>query len=477
MKKLFGLLFALIFLFVISQSSGVGILGGGSWSATAPSGNDSYTKSLLHVNSDYTDSAAGGTHTWTGYGTVQIDITVKKFGAGSLLMDGDSDYIDTPDSTDWTMGLGDFTVDLWVKRARYPMHEMMIGQADASGNNSTCSFTCYFYCAEDKFKTILHMDGADLSTTFLDSGRWNGNARIWTAHDGAKLSTTSPKFGSACAVFDGTLDRIDTPDHVDWTMGTGDFTIDFWMKRGNIGVAQYIFGQCNSLGQTATISFYGSIGVDNKITVVIINGSTPYAAVSTGTIADTTIWHHIAMVRHGNNLNLYIDGTQDGTVDVTGKSPNDSANKLAVGSLGEYTTATFNGRIDEFRVCKGEALWTSNFTVPSAAYVYDRIMFGVCSGATGYGVLSSADVSDANWHHIAGVRYGNNLYTFLDGILVSSSSVAGISVNDSTNKLAIGREGELNGFYFKGNIDEVRISKGIARWTSNFTPPIAEYGP
>jgi hypothetical protein len=29
--------------------------------------------------------------------------------------------------------------------------------------------------------------------------------------------------------------------------------------------------------------------------------------------------------------------------------------------------------------------------------------------------------------------------------------------------------------YFNGNLDEIRISKGIARWTSNFTPPSAEY--
>jgi hypothetical protein len=29
--------------------------------------------------------------------------------------------------------------------------------------------------------------------------------------------------------------------------------------------------------------------------------------------------------------------------------------------------------------------------------------------------------------------------------------------------------------YFNGWIDEVRISKGIARWTSNFTPPTQPY--
>ncbi len=49
----------------------------------------------------FTDSATGGSHTWTAYGNAQIDTAQNKFGGASGLFDGSGDYIDTPDSPDW----------------------------------------------------------------------------------------------------------------------------------------------------------------------------------------------------------------------------------------------------------------------------------------------------------------------------------------------------------------------------------------
>lgn len=85
-----------------------------------------------------------------------------------------------------------------------------------------------------------------------------------------------------------------------------------------------------------------------------------------------------------------------------------------------------------------------------------------------------------SWYHIALVRSGSNLYIFKDGISQTLTTVTAISTNDLTfsltgEKLTIGRYGNYNGFYFNGWIDEFRFSKGIARWTSNFTPPTTEY--
>jgi YD repeat-containing protein len=80
---------------------------------------DSYTKSLLHMNgtdgsTTFTDSATGGTHTWTASGNAQIDTAQSKFGGASGLFDGTGDYLSSADSPDWYFD-GDFTFDCWVR--------------------------------------------------------------------------------------------------------------------------------------------------------------------------------------------------------------------------------------------------------------------------------------------------------------------------------------------------------------------------
>lgn len=72
-------------------------------------GNDSYTKLLAHMNSDFSDSATSKTPTYSG---ATINTSIKKFGAGSGYFNGGS-YLSYPDSEDFNFGTGDFTIDWW----------------------------------------------------------------------------------------------------------------------------------------------------------------------------------------------------------------------------------------------------------------------------------------------------------------------------------------------------------------------------
>ena len=69
------------------------------------------------------------------------------------------------------------------------------------------------------------------------------------------------------------------------------------------------------------------------------------------------------------------------------------------------------------------------------------------------------------------------LYVAIDGTLGPATDVTGVTVNNSAYKIAIGRYGENGSAYMNGWIDEFRFSKGIARWTTNFTPPTSAYAP
>jgi len=96
-----------------------------------------YAKSLLHMNGvdgsqSFVDDAVGGSHTWTAYGNAQIDTAQSKFGGASGLFDGTGDWIDTPDSDDFDVLSGDFTVDLWIKRGAFGTVQYVAGQSGSS---------------------------------------------------------------------------------------------------------------------------------------------------------------------------------------------------------------------------------------------------------------------------------------------------------------------------------------------------------
>ena len=79
------------------------------------------------------------------------------------------------------------------------------------------------------------------------------------------------------------------------------------------------------------------------------------------------------------------------------------------------------------------------------------------------------------WHHFALVRNGTSLKIYFDGGYKTGNTIsAGTSFDLSGNAVNIGK---YSSTYVNGYIDEFRISKGIERWTSNFTPESSAYSP
>ncbi len=213
-------------------------------------------------------------------------------------------------------------------------------------------------------KVLLNFNGIHASTTFTDE-----YGKIWTANGNAKLSIVVKKFGYSSAYFDGSGDWIDTPDHDDFTLGSDDFTFDFWAKKDSDATGGYFFGQCNNVGpdySLSSIMFVLFSGTDPR--VYIHAGSTRYTLDSTGNIADSE-WHHYAVVRYGNTLTVYVDGVSAGTLDVTGITINNSPHKFSVGRAGELASSYFKGYMDAFRFSKGIARWTANFMPSIYEYV------------------------------------------------------------------------------------------------------------
>lgn len=211
--------------------------------------------------------------------------------------------------------------------------------------------------------SMLHMNGADAATLFTDE-----RGKVWTANGNAQIDTAQSKFGGASGLFDGTGDYIDTPDHADFDVGSGNFTIEAWVRLNATGINQYICGQMDSAATATTRAWSLAVLDTNKLEARVYNSAgTAFVATSAGSLT-TGQWYHVAVVRNGNTMTLYINGTADGSVSVAGVTINNNANKPTIGRPGEYVTLAWNGWIDEFRFSLGIARWTANFTPPDKAY-------------------------------------------------------------------------------------------------------------
>lgn len=207
------------------------------------------------------------------------------------------------------------------------------------------------YCDTD-CRLLLHLNGDDGSTTIIDSSY---GAYSVSAYADAQIDTDQSKFGGASGLFDGTGDYLSVSNSSDWNFGTDDFTIDMWVRfNDTTGVQTFISYNSDddfSMKKEANGNFACYIaGVDE---------------VSTTWNPSTNTWYHIAVSRSGTDVYGFIDGVAGTTGDSSFNISDTEELHIGQSTLGSQS---FNGWIDECRVSKGTAIWTSGFTPPSAEY-------------------------------------------------------------------------------------------------------------
>ena len=95
-------------------------------------------------------------------------------------------------------------------------------------------------------------------------------------------------------------------------------------------------------------------------------------------------------------------------------------------------------------------------------------------------IATNASVSANVWAHVAWVRSGTSFMMFTDGVLHHQGTLSA-NLSPTSTPIAIGFDSQFSNAEFVGYIDDLRITKGVARYTANFTPPAARfndfYGP
>jgi len=194
----------------------------------------------------------------------------------------------------------------------------------------------------------------------------------------AQISTSVLKYGTGSIYFDGVDDNIVIPYNPVFGFGTGDFTVEGWFyfptlsttARGIIALGDGYNGGGPYNGWSLT--YLGSEG-SNQIRFSRYDG-TQYDYVTSGLSLSANTWHHIAVSRSSGAFKIFVDGVSYYSNTVTTSFAPVNTNPLRValqyyGPAGGYGGPRYwNGYIDDLRITKGYARYTSNFTPPSSAF-------------------------------------------------------------------------------------------------------------
>ena len=268
------------------------------------------------------------------------------------------------------------------------------------------------------------------SPTFTDNST---NAFAITAFGEAKPRTLNP-FGftntsaaysaatyGGSAYFDGASDTLTLPSNAAFAMGTGNFTIEFWINTSNIAQTGYVL-QTDSASNTLYVSLSGS-------TIRLTNVSSAFAV--TPTLLSNT-WYHIAVVRTGTSSVIYTNGIA-GTpvtcsIDFTQAGP----------SIGNNN---YLGYISNLRIVKGVAVYTSNFVPPTApvtaitntSLLLNMTTAGVYDSASGNNLETVADAKRVATHTpYAGSYYSNYFNGTTDYLSVPANAAFQLGTGDFT---------------------------------------------
>lgn len=188
----------------------------------------------------------------------------------------------------------------------------------------------------------------------------------------AQISTSVFKYGTGALKFNGTTDYLVTSpaNQAAFAFGSGDFTIECWVYISSYAAGGSFYSVMGAGTSTNTLmnlsvrvnsagTAIGAFTTDGLNFTINPNGTTGGVALNT--------WTHIAVVRNGTSFRTYTNGVS-GTNVVSAATLYTTTQPLIVGALGYDLTTLFSGYIDDLRVTKGIARYTTTFTPPTAAF-------------------------------------------------------------------------------------------------------------
>ena len=200
---------------------------------------------------------------------------------------------------------------------------------------------------------VIRAAAIEIDGTIVETTAWTVNNLT------AENPTTLPGVD-----FDGSGDHVESADHADYSLGTNDFTIEFYVLPREF--VNYDALVMKYAGNASNSSWWMSANSSGHILFYLYYSSSEMGITTSGTGMNLNKWNHVACVRDGSTARVYINGVQVGTGSISTNSVNDSATALRIGedSQGSYD---LDGIMSNVRLINGTCLYPSGttFTVPS----------------------------------------------------------------------------------------------------------------
>jgi hypothetical protein len=380
---------------------------------------------------------------------------------GSGYFDGSGDYLSIARNSAFTP-TGDFTYELWVYPTATPesVHGAWLGGLGESGDGSQLSWTLKILNNLTLTFYIRSSNIDHLTTATVRLNQWNYIAvsRQGTGSNNVLITLNGQNQTYSDA---GSLVGNGTPK---FTIGADD-NGDEALLTGWVSGARFING-----------TGYTSIPIPTTPPTAITNTALLANFTNAG-ITDLAMQNNLETVgnaqvstsvkKYGTG-SLAFDGTGDYLVP---NAPSSNVN-LAFGS-GDFTLefwVYFNSGLgSDIVLYDGRPLSTNGAYATLYVNSSSQLSYVVSSSDR---ITASSTFSTSTWYHIAVARSGTSTKMFVNGTQVGST------YTDSTNYLAVARRPVIgiNGFNetaapLNGYIDDLRITRGLARYTAAFTPP------
>jgi hypothetical protein len=390
---------------------------------------------------------------------------------GSAYFDGSGDYLLNTGTTAGQLGSGDFTFECWY----YPTNTTF-----GTGGANTAAGIFF-----DSRASAPDANGLSFYTMT------NGTISIYT--NGGVIFTTSNAvkafawnhiaFVRSGSTITGYINGV--------SGGTVTSSVNFSSGRLQIsGPVDYSAGYIEIVGYVS----------DHRI----VKGTAVYTTTFTPPTSPLTAITNTSLLLNYTNAGIIDNAMQNNLETVGDVKISTTQNKFGASSL--YFDGT--GDYCFIRNAQSFLFGSGNFTIELWAYISETSSrkyilgpgtdtashfdgFGVeifgqqlcvwaSSNGTSWDMIEcdtagnrGATLLSANtWYHISVTRSGNTFRTFVNGVVEKTYTSSAAIFSDATVPYNIGRTAYLSGtFYYNGYMDDLRVTKGYARYTANFTPP------